>query len=520
MNPHAIVIGAGVGGLSAAVRLAGQGFRVTVLEQGKRAGGRCGQVSFDGFTFDTGPTLLLMPEVLEETFASVGRRASDYVELTRCDPNYRIHFREGEPLTFSTDLTAMARQLEGVEPGAFGRYLEFLRAGEHQYRVSLERFVGRNFDSVLQFLAPGTLREVFKVKAHKNMYAEVSRYFGDDRLRAALTFQTMYLGISPYESPAVYGLLPYTELAVGIWFPKGGLYAVPKALEQVGRELGVTYRYQTPVRRILVEGEKSSGVELVDGTRLEADVVVCNADLPWAYKHLLPEKASSLPRAESLRYTSSAFMMYLGLSKQYPELLHHNVFFGGDYRGSFEDIFHKRKVPDDPSFYVNVPARTDASLAPEGRDGLYILVPVPNKEAAIDWRTEGPRLREQILSRLEQWGAPGLREHIVAERSFCPDDYANTLNLERGAAFGLSHNFFQVGPFRPANQDPNVRNLFFVGASTQPGTGLPMVMLSARLTTERVLQHTGITPSSVPRLTATHDRGPQANSASPNEVAA
>jgi phytoene desaturase len=483
-----IVIGAGVGGLSAAVRLAHQGYQVEVLEKGPEAGGRCGQLRVGGFTFDTGPTLLLMPEVLEETFQAVGRKMSDYLTLTRCDPNYRIHFRDGSDVTFTTELTQMANELERLEPGSFSRYLSFLALGREQYRVSLERFVGRNFDSVMQMFSPGNLREVLRIKAHKKMYSEVSRFFQDDRLRAALTFQTMYLGISPYEAPAVYGLLPFTELAVGIWFPKGGMYAIPRALEKLGRELGVTYRYRTEVKKVATANGRTTGVVLADGSHEAASAVVCNADLPWAYRNLIDPADSTLPRAEKLKYTSSAFMMYLGTRKKYPGLLHHNVVFGRDYRGSFTDIFERFQVPEDPAFYVNAPAHTDPSLAPEGKDSLYVLVPVPHRHASIDWAVEGPKVREKVLDRLAELGYADLRENIEVERHFTPDDYATTLNLEKGSAFGLSHNFFQVGPFRPTNVDPNLPNLFFVGASTQPGTGLPMVMLSAKLVAERVAQ--------------------------------
>jgi phytoene desaturase len=487
-RPKVVVIGAGVGGLAAAARLARQGADVELLERGSGPGGRCGQLQVNGFTFDTGPTLLLMPEVLEETFSALGRKSSAYLDLRRCDPNYRIHFRDGSDVTFSTDLVAMGKELERIEPGSFSRYLSFLALGKQQYQVSLDHFVGRNFDGVLPFFSPRTLKKVFAIRAHKKMYPEVSRYFADERLRAALSFQTMYLGISPYESPAVYGLLPFTELAVGIWFPMGGLAALPRAFERVGQELGVRHRYRAPVKKILVEGGRARGVELESGEVIEAHAVLCNADLPWAYKHLLSKSDTQLPRAAKLKYTSSAYMMYLGMKRRYEKLAHHNVVFGGDYRGSFTDIFDRLVVPEDPSFYVNAPAHTDPSLAPEGKDSLYFLVPVPHRDAKLDWKVEGPKLRQKIFTRMAELGYPDLADDIEVERRFTPDDYELQLNLDKGSAFGLSHNFFQVGPFRPANQDPNIRNLFFVGASTQPGTGLPMVMLSARLVVERMVQ--------------------------------
>ena len=491
------LVGAGVGGLAAAARLAAQGFAVEVFERAAVPGGRCGRLEADGYAFDTGPTLLLMPEVLEETFAACGRAAGDYLSLVRCDPNYRIHFHDGSAVTFTTELVEMGAELERIEPGSFSRYLAFLAQGKVQYTTSLERFVGRNFDHLGQFLTPANLRHVLAVRAHRRMYPEVSRFFRDPRLRAALSFQTMYLGISPYESPAVYGLLPFTELAVGIWYPRGGMYQLPVALERLASELGVTMHYRTGVTKILVEGERATGVLLEDGRRVAADVVLCNADLPWAYRNLLDAADTTLPRANRLRYTSSAYMFYLGLSRQYPQLLHHNVFFGVDYRGSFDDIFHRFRVPADPSFYVNVSARTDPTVAPRGTDNVYVLVPVPHQHEGLDWDEEGSRLRAHVFGRLAAIGCDDLERRIVVERRFTPDDWEQELNLEHGAAFGLSHNFFQVGPFRPANQDRRLRNLFFVGASTQPGTGLPMVMLSAKLVTERILRFAGEQPRAV-----------------------
>jgi phytoene desaturase len=501
------LVGAGVGGLSAAARLAAQGFDVEVFERSPVPGGRCGRLEAQGYTFDTGPTLLLMPEVLEETFAVCGRDAGDYLTLERCNPNYRIHFRDGSAITFTTELVEMGAELERIEPGSFSRYLAFLAQGKVQYQTSLDRFVGRNFDHVGQFLTPANLRHVLAVRAHRQMYGEVSRFFRDPRLRAALSFQTMYLGISPYESPAVYGLLPFTELAVGIWYPRGGMYQLPLALERLAIDLGVTIHYRSGVRKILVENGRATGLLLDDGRRVTADVVLCNADLPWAYRNLLDPADTTLPRADRLRYTSSAFMMYLGVSRQYPQLLHHNVFFGADYRGSFDDIFHRFRVPADPSIYVNVSARTDPAAAPRGTDGIYVLVPVPHRHEQLDWAEEGPKLRARVFERLAGIGCEDLERHIVVERHFTPDDWEHELNLERGSAFGLSHNFFQVGPFRPANQDRRIRNLFFVGASTQPGTGLPMVMLSARLVTERIRQLAGAQPpravTLAPRLAGT-----------------
>jgi phytoene desaturase len=485
-RPKAVVVGAGVGGLAAAARLARQGFEVHLFEKTQGPGGRCNQLRVDGFTWDIGPTIVLMPEVFEETFSALGRRLEDYLTLQRCEPNYRIHFRDGSDITFTSELTAMGRELERFEPGSFARFLAFMAQGREQYRTSLDHLVGRNYAGISDYFSPSVLAKIFKVRAHRRMYADVSRFFQDERLRAAMTFQTMYLGVSPFASPAVYGLLPFTELGVGIWFPKGGLYSIPLALERVAREEGVWLHYGEPVERILTQGAKATGLQLANGMRVEADVVVCNADLPYAYEHLLKGAPTSLPRKEKLRYTSSGYMLYLGLRKRYPGLGHHNVVLGRDYKGSFDDIFERFRVPEDPSFYVNVPTRTDASLAPEGQDAVYILVPVPHQHPGTDWKVEGPKVRAKVFQRLAELGYPELERDTLVERVFTPDDWAASYNLMHGSAFGLAQNFTQIGPFRPSNQDPRVKNLFFVGASTQPGTGLPTVLISARLVVERV----------------------------------
>ncbi|MBS2031134.1 MAG: phytoene desaturase [Deltaproteobacteria bacterium] len=484
MTERVLIVGAGVGGLATAIRLQAAGKQVHVVERAQEVGGRCSRIRDGGFQFDVGPTLLLMKPVFEELFASAGRKLSDYLELSPCDPNYEIWFGDGESVVFSTQLREMQKELERLQPGAFGGYLRYLEEGRKGMAASLDRFVGRNFDSLAQFATPANLKTVLDVNAHRSLYSVVSRHFHDERLRIALSFQTMYLGISPYEAPGVYSLLPYTELADGIWFPKGGLYAVPQALERLARELGVTFELGKAVAKVEIENNVARGVHLADGSRRSADTVVLNADLPYAYRELLPD--SPLPRADKLKFTSSALMFYWGLDRQAPRLRHHNIFLA-DFADNFADIFERGRVPEDPSFYVNVATRSDASLGPAGRDGVYVLVPVPHLGPRIDWDAEVKRVRERVLTRLAGAGCD-LRGHIALEHVRTPKDWRDGLNLEHGAAFGLSHDLFQVGYFRPANQHARYKNVYFVGASTQPGTGLPMVVLSSRLTTERIMK--------------------------------
>ena len=484
-----IVIGAGVGGLTAAMKLAYAGLEVDLYEKQPGPGGRCGRVEFDGFRFDLGPTILLMPHVLEQTFTSVGRNLGDYLELQRCDPHYRVHYRDGTRFTLWTDPKQMRAELERIEPGSHARYEEFLAQGRVQHDSAFEHFVTRHFDSLGSFLAPKNWPELIRVGAHQKLWDHVSSYFEDPRVLQALSFQTMYLGISPWEAPAVFSLLPYTEATHGIWFPTGGLHAVPLALEKVCRELGVRFHYGTSVRRVQVEHGAAVGIELEDGATRRADVVLSNADYAYGVKQLLPEDLAAKRSAsiEKKRFTSSGLMLYLGLAKKLEPLLHHNVFFGRDFEGSFDDIFERKKVPADVSFYVNAPAHTGEGFAPPGKDALYVLVPVPHRDGAIDWKVEGPKVRAQVLRRLEEEGYGNLESLIEAERMVTPDDWETELNLARGANFGLAQNLWQIGPFRPQVTDPDVKNLYWCGASIQPGTGVPTVMLSAGFAVDAIL---------------------------------
>ena len=484
----ALIVGAGIGGLAAAGRLARGGYQVTVVEKARLAGGRAGRLERDGYVFDTGPTLFLMPQVFAETYAALGERMEDHLDLVRIDPTYRIHFEDGSPLDLTGDMLALQTQMEAIEPGSFARALRFIAEGAEAMHVSLDKFVGRNFSSYLEYFSPRNLPLIFKLKALTSHYDNVSTFFTHSRLRRAFTFQNMYLGLSPFDAPATYSLLQYTELADGIHFPRGGLYRVIESLQAIAERLGVRFRFDAPVKAINIEGQRAAGVTLESGEVLSADLVVANADLPYVYNHLLPEE----PEAQKLlqkKFTSSALMFYWGVRKQYPQLLHHNVFLAGDYRASFDRIFHDLTLPDEPSFYLCVASRTDPSLAPAGTDGIMGLVPVGhlNEREPQDWRALTDRARESVFARLKTVGIHDLREHITFEETFGPPEYRSQLNLIKGSAFGLSHNFTQVGYLRPRNQHARYKNLYFVGASTHPGTGLPIVLLSARLTTERIL---------------------------------
>ncbi len=489
-KPTALVIGAGIGGIATAARLAKNGYSVTVLEKNSTPGGRCNQIVRDGHRFDIGPTLFLMPEVWEETFAALGEDLGEQLDLRRIDPTYKVHFEDGLQLQLTSNIGEMQTQLEKVEKTAFTGFLNYIAEGSKHYKLSLEKFVGRNFYNIFEYFSLANLPLIFQLKALDKHYRNTGRFFKDERLKAAFTFQNMYLGLSPYDAPATYSLLQYTELAEGVWYPMGGMYAGIQALTRVAEKLGVKFIYNAPVKKMKDERGKIVSALTEDGREFIADIFVGNADLPYIYDQLLPDRAAAKKLDEKL-YTCSTIMFYWGVDKQYPQVAHHNIFLGGDYKGSFDQIFEQHRLPDEPSFYVHAPARTDAAAAPEGQDTFYVLVPVGHLEARNkqDWDAMVNKARETVFTRLaKEMNVTDLREHIKFEINYTPKTWQERFNLAKGAAFGLSHNFWQVGFLRPQNRHAKYKNMYFAGASTHPGTGLPIVLLSARLTTERILK--------------------------------
>jgi phytoene desaturase len=489
------VIGAGVGGLAAAIRLRSMGFDVEVFEKNPWIGGRMGQLRGSGFTFDTGPTLLLMTDVYRELFKFAARDLDDYVELVPLSPNYRVHFGDGDTMVISPSLPELIPELERIEPGVTPRFYRFLEESCLKYRIGRKEFVERDFESTGDFFGARNLRLLLKTRAVNNYYRSVSKFFRTDKLRQAFSFQTMYLGLSPFEAPAVYALLPYTELAEdGLWFPRGGMYRLVEGLGRLAGELGVRIHLRSTVEKIVVTKDRATGVR-VDGEEIGADAVLANADLPYVYRNLLPESALKDFRGRSLgrlQYTASAFMLYLGLGCDYDHLLHHNVYLSKDYRENFEAIFRHGRLPTDPSFYTNVASRTDPGAAPEGMAALYVLVPVPHLGPGVDWQREGGPFKERVYGLLEEKAGMGdIRERVVFEKVRTPEDWKRDYNLEVGAAFGIGHGISQVGFFRPPLASRSIDGLYFVGASTRPGTGVPLVTIGARLAAERIGREVG-----------------------------
>jgi phytoene desaturase len=477
-----------MGSLAAAIRLAAKGFEVEIFEKNDQLGGRVGRLEESGFTFDTGPSLLLMTDTYRELFASAGRDLDDYVRLIPLDGQYRVTFGDGDTLTIRRTLPELIKELERIEPGVTPRFYRFLEDACNKYRVGRSEFVERDFEGARDFFGLRNLKLLLRTRALNNYYRSVSRFFRTDKLRQAFSLQTMYLGLSPFEAPAVYSLLPYTELAEdGLWFPEGGMYSLIEAMQQLATELGVTFHLNSPVEEVVVSKDRASGVR-VGGEEIGADAVLVGADLPYAYRELLggsADKDFRVRRRENLQYTASAFMLYLGIDRRLDHMLHHNFYLSGRYRENFEAIFRDHTLPEDPSFYAVVPSKTEPRMAPEGKESLFVLVPVPHLGDHVDWERDGTAFKEKIYELIEK-RCGVQRDWVVFERVRTPLDWRSEYNLEEGAAFGIGHGILQVGYFRPPMVSKGVKGLYFVGASTRPGTGVPLVTIGAGLVVERI----------------------------------
>ena len=482
-----LVIGAGIGGITAATHLANAGLHVTVLEKNEQAGGRCGRLVRDGHRFDTGPTLFVMRPVYEAEFRALGACLSERIELRQVDPTYRLVFDDGSQLSLTSDRSSMREQLELIEPGSFEGFQRYLEEGGRHYELVLDKLVNRNFRGVTDVFSIQALRLLLRGKPLVNHYRNMAAFFVTPRLKSAFTFQDLYVGLSPFDAPATLSLLPYTELAHGVWYPDRGMYSIVETLLDLARGAGVEFSFGSTVSRIDTNTDHARGVSLADGSHVEADVVLANADLPYVYQHLLPDPGMAETMA-SKQFSASAISFFWGVDRTYEALGPHTLFLADDYRENFEEIVRKLGLPTNPSLYVHAPARLDPSMAPRGQDTLTAIVPVGHlsDDGRQDWAALRDRARRQVFRRLRAVGITDLGAHIKFEETYTPVSWSERHNLARGATHGLSHKMTQMAYFRPSNRHRRYRNLYFVGASTHPGTGVPMAMISGRLVAERI----------------------------------
>ena len=483
------IIGAGLGGLACGIHLLNQGFKVQIFEKNDRVGGRANQIEENGFKIDMGPTLILMPEILDGLFRSVGRSMADYLRLKRIEPAYRIQFSDGKYFDMTTDISKLVSQVREFEPSKANAFDRYRRDVHDKLESSRHSFIERNFDSIFQMVSWDSFKSFLKIKPWGNAYQHAYHYFKNDYLATAFSCQCLYLGQSPHKTPALYNLLAYLEFTYGIWYPLGGLHEIPKALARLFEEMGGVLRLNSPVDKIVVEEGRCRGLKLKDGSLELSDGVVSNRDLPASFYHFVDasqRRTFSNERIEGLNYGCSAFMVYLGLKRKIKGLFHHNIFLNKDLKQSTAEIFNEGRLPQEPLIYACCPTKTDPSLAPEGKEVLYLLSIVPNLTSKVNWSSDLESFRKKVFERLQKNGVAIQEDDIELERHFTPKDFESTYGSFRGTAFGLAPDFFQSAAFRPAIRSKDVEGLYHVGMSTHPGGGVPMVLTSGRLAAEAV----------------------------------
>jgi phytoene desaturase len=482
------VIGSGFGGLAVAARLQARGMQVTLFEKNAAVGGHAYQLKKDGYTFDMGPSLITAPDIIDDVFKAAGRRMSDYLDLIYLDPFYRLYFHDGSVMDYTADADRMKEQMARFNPRDAANYDRFIDYVRKLYDAVIVDKLGAmpfNLSTMLQFLP-----KALKLRALQPAYSVVSRFFEDARNRFTFSFHPLFIGGSPFRSPSVYLMIPYLEKAGGVWFTKGGMYTLVKALESLFVELGGTVRTGAAVSEIVVRDGRAAGV-MVDGEFHEADAVVSNAHFAHTYLDLVKPRERRKwkdQKVKNMAYGMSTFLMYIGVRKQYPQLLHHTLILSERYKELVEDIFDRKILAEDFSMYLHVPSRTDPEMAPPGCESMYVLVPVPNLEGATDWKTQAQPYADKILDYLENdFGLEGLRENIDVLELFTPEDFSSQRNNYLGSAWGVEPRLTQTATFRPGNRSEDVDGLYLVGANTHPGAGVPGVLLSAEATEQAMI---------------------------------
>jgi phytoene desaturase len=490
MEKTAIVIGAGIGGITTAIYLAKGGYNVSVYEKNSAPGGRCGQLIREGHRFDLGATMLIMPDIYREVFKSLGIPLFENDDIKPLEDLYKIYFDDNAVITLSTDKDKMKTQLEKIEPGSFEKSQKYISDGYEIYTIGMHKLIKRNFYNLFQFVNFRNIGMLIKLKTYISNYRYAKKFFRHEHLRMAYTFQNIYVGQSPFDSSALFSMVPAAEITEGSFFPKGGMFSIVEKLLAEAEISGVKFYYDIPVLKINVKGKAAESITLNDRSERKADIIVANADLPYVYRNLLPDRRKSR-HFDRMKYSCSAICYHWGIDKVYKELAQHNVFLSDDFKEGLRSIFTDKSVNSNPSFYIHAPSITDRSAAPENQESLSIVVGAGHldKKKKQDWDDLKNKTRAAVIQRLKKLGLDDIEEHIKFEVCYTPKSWENACNISRGSVFGsIAHNLLQMGYFRPHNQHSTYRNLFFVGGSTHPGNGIPNVLLSAKLTSERILK--------------------------------
>lgn len=477
-----IVIGSGFGGLGAAIRLAAKGHEVEVFEKRDKLGGRAYVYEQNGFKFDGGPTVITAPFMFDDIWSAAGRRREDYIEFKPLSPFYRIYDKDGKAFDYNDDEAFTLRQIEKWNPADKEGYRRFIGTTKAIFQKGFVELADKPFLHFTDMLKVAP--DLIKMQSYLSVYRYVSQFIQDDFLRRCFSFHPLLIGGNPFDAPSIYAMIHYLEREWGVHYAMGGTGALVAAMGRLMDELGVKVHLNAEVAEIMTSGRRALGVRLADGTEHRADHVVSNADVAWTYRYLIPAAARqkySDRKIDSMKYSMSLFVIYFGTKKRYLDsgLAHHNIILGDRYRELLDDIFRRKHVAQDFSLYLHMPTITDPSIAPEGCENFYVLSPVPHLDSGTDWTQHAKPYRDAIMQFLEQNYLPGLQENIVAEHHIDPLHFQNTLNSYKGAAFSIQPILMQSAWFRPHNRSEDFDNLYFVGAGTHPGAGLPGVLSSS-----------------------------------------
>ncbi len=488
MSKKVVVIGGGIGGLGTAGLFAKKGYGVTLLEKNPNLGGRANIFEANGFKFDMGPSWYLAPDLFEHFFSLMGERVSDHLDLVRLDPSYRIFFHnDPEPLDIKSNIVLDAAAFDSIEAGSGERLRAYLKQSEYQYDVATQHFMYKNYDTIFDFFNRRVITEGQKLSVFSKMHTFVSRFFKSRKLQQVMEYTMVFLGTSPYEAPALYNLMSHMDFNQGVFYPQGGFYELIKALSSIAEKNGAVLRTGAPVVEIIVESGVVKGVRLENQEFIEADIVISNADMHHTEVHLLAgEWRTHSQRSWAKKVMApSAFIMYLGVKEKLPNLVHHNLLFSEDWRKNFDEIYKDPCLPAEPSLYVCAPSVTDPTVAPPGKENLFVLVPIASDmKLSIDEKHE---YADQVLSIMEkEMKLPGLKDKIEYRRIYTVDNFAADYNAFKGSALGLAHTLWQTAIFRPSNVSKKVKGLYYVGAGVNPGIGTQICLISAELVYKRV----------------------------------
>jgi len=484
MKKNIIVIGSGFGGLATASRLLSKGHNVTIFEKRDKPGGRAYVYEIDGFKFDGGPTVITAPFMFDDIYAAAGKKRADYFELVPCDPFYRIFDHEGKPFDYNNDHNFILSEIEKRNPDDIKGYEEFIKTTKPIFEKGFVELADKPFLKFTDMLKVAP--DLIKLQSHKSVYKYVSQFIDDEFLRRAFSFHPLLVGGNPFDTTSIYSMIHYLEREWGVHYAMGGTGSIVDGMVKLIKEQGGEINLSAEIDEILVENGKATGIRLRNGDVHKADVVVSNADVAFTYKNLINTKHRKKytdRKIERTKYSMSLFVIYFGTKKRYnnTKLEHHNIILGERYKGLLSDIFHKKHLADDFSLYLHMPTKTDPSMAPEGHEAFYVLSPVPHLDGETDWNEMAPKYRDMIMQFLEDNYLPDLQENIVAEHYIDPLHFQNELNSFKGSAFSVEPILTQSAWFRPHNRSEDVEDLYFVGAGTHPGAGLPGVLSSAKI---------------------------------------